>query len=504
MQRYIVEGMMGGVAFFDYDGDGDVDAYLANGSRFEGYPPGQHPGNYLYRNNGDGTFTDVTAQASVGDTSWSMGCVAADYDNDGDQDLYVTNFGRNTLYRNEGNGTFTDATAIAGVGVTGWSTGATFGDYDRDGDVDLYVSRYIDFDPAYESTVPCVWRNIQVYCGPLGLVPADNFLFRNNGDGTFAEVTEAAGLRDEAYYSFTAVFSDLDNDGWPDLYVGNDETPNRLYRNQGDGTFRDIALMAGAAYSGDGEKQGTMGVAVGDYDNDGWMDIVITNFADEYNTLYRNEGDGFFADATFPAQLGTRGKPEVAWGTAFFDFDNDGDKDIFVANGHLYPEADRAGLNTSYAQRNLLYENLGNGRFADVTDRAGPGLAIVAVSRGAAFADYDEDGDVDILVSNPNGAANLLRNEGGNRNHYLKVKTVGRRSNRDGIGTRIAVTAAGATQYGEVQSGTSYLSHNDLRVHFGLGTAATAQQVHLRWPSGAEQTLTDVAAGQTLVVHEPE
>ena len=504
MHKYIVEGMMGGVAFFDYDGDGDVDAYITNGSRFEGFSGEEHPFNHLYRNEGDGRFTDVTAAAGVGDTTWSMGCTVADYDNDGDADLYVTNFGRNTLYRNEGDGRFTDVTAAAGVGVEGWSTGGTFGDYDLDGDVDLYVANYIDFDPDYKSTVPCLWRNIRVYCGPLGLVPADNFLFRNEGDGTFIDVTEEAGLRDKAYYSFTSIFSDYNDDGWPDLYVVDDESPNRLYENLGDGTFEDVALMAGVAYGGDGEKQGGMGGFVGDYNNDGLFDIFVANFADEHNTLYMNEGEGFFTDITFTALLGTKGVTEVAWGTALFDYDNDGDKDLFVSNGHLYPEANQSGLNTSYPEQNLLYENMGDGRFAYVSDQAGPGLAILDVSRGASFADFDEDGDIDILVNNINGRPDLLRNDGGNRNNYLKIRTIGTRSNRDGIGTRIAVTAGGKTQYGEVQSSGSYISHNDFRVHFGLGQASVVERIELRWPSGTVQELTGVAANQVLEVREPE
>ena len=500
--EYIVDAMMGGAAFFDYDNDSDVDLYITNGSTLEGFPPNAQPANRLYRND-RGVFVDVTASAGVGDTSWSMGCAVADYDNDGDADLYVANLERNMLYRNQGDGTFENVTRIAGVGSEGWSTGSSFGDYDRDGDVDLYVGNYVDFDPNYQSTVPCVWRNIEVYCGPAGLLPAANVLYRNEGDGTFTDATRAAGLEDEKRYTFATIFSDYDNDGWPDLFAANDATPNRLYRNLGDGRFEDMSLIAGVAYNGNGISQGCMGAVMGDYNNDGLFDIFVTNFADEYNALYKNEGHGFFADVTFVSRTGTRGGPEVAWGTAFFDYDNDGDRDIFVANGHTYPQANLSGLNTSYAQLNHLFLNLDNEHFEEVSAMAGPGLSIKEVSRGAAFADYDDDGDLDIFVLNLNSTPNLLRNDGGNRNNYLLIRTVGTRSNRDGIGTRITISAGGHKQYAEVQSGTSYLSHNDFRIHFGLGQKRLVETLELHWPSGEVQTLHNVAANQVLTVHEP-
>ncbi len=500
--EYIVETMMGGAAFFDYDSDGDVDLYITNGSTIEGLPPEAQPANRLYRND-KGVFVDITASAGVGDTSWSMGCVVADYDNDGDVDLYVANLGGNILYRNQGDGKFEDVTRMAGVGSEGWSTGSSFGDYDRDGDVDLYVGNYVDFDPEYQPTAPCVWRNIEVYCGPAGLQPAANVLYRNEGDGTFTDATRAAGLEDEKQYTFATIFSDYDNDGWPDLFTANDATPNRLYRNLGDGRFEDMSLIAGVAYNGNGVSQGCMGAVLGDYNNDGLFDIFVTNFADEYNALYKNEGHGFFADVSFVSRIGSRGGPEVAWGTAFFDYDNDGDKDIFVANGHTYPQADLSGLNTSYAQPNFLFLNLDNEHFEEVSTAAGPGLAIEEVSRGAAFADYDDDGDVDIFVLNLNAKPNLLRNDGGNRNNHLLIRTVGSRSNRDGIGTRITLSAGGQKQYAEVQSGTSFLSHNDFRVHFGLGQKRLVETLELHWPSGEVQTLHNVEANQVLTVREP-
>ena len=500
-QSYIVEGMMGGAAFFDYDRDGDVDLYVANGSSFAGFAAGEHPANQLYRNDG-GRFADVTVVAGVGDTSWSMGCAAADYDNDGHTDLYVTNYGRNTLYRNLGTGRFADVTTEADVGDMGWGTGASFGDYDRDGDVDLYVANYVDFSLDYESPIPCLWKNVKVYCGPVGLLPAADVFYRNNGDGTFSEWTKQAGLQGEKFYGMSALFGDYDNDGWPDLLVANDSTPNLLFRNLQDGRFAEEALMAGVAYSGEGVTQGCMGAAWGDYDNDGLFDLFVTNFADEYNALYRNEGGGFFADVSFVAGIGAAPAELVSWGTGFFDYDNDGDRDLFVANGHTYPQADLPRVNSSYKQANSLFENRG-GRLVEVSAVAGPGFALRRVGRGTSFADYDGDGDIDLFVLNLNGPPTLLRNDGDHDNHYLLVRTVGTESNRDGIGARVIISAGGQTQHAEVQSGGSYLSHNDLRLHFGLGQAERVDRLEVRWPSGAVQVLSDIAADQVLTVVEP-
>ncbi len=500
-QSYIVEGMMGGAAFFDYDRDGDVDLYVANGSSFAGFAAGEHPANQLYRND-NGRFADVTVAAGVGDTSWSMGCAAADYDNDGHTDLYVTNFGRNTLYRNRGAGRFADVTTEAGVGDTGWGTGASFGDYDRDGDVDLYVANYVDFSRDYESPIPCLWKNVKVYCGPVGLLPAADVFYRNNGDGTFSEWTQQAGLQGEKFYGMSALFGDFDNDGWPDVIVANDSTPNLLFRNRRDGRFAEEALMAGVAYSGEGVTQGCMGAAWGDYDNDGLFDLFVTNFADEYNALYRNEGGGFFADVSFAAGIGAAPAELVSWGTGFFDYDNDGDRDLFAANGHTYPQADLPRVNSSYKQANSLFENRG-GRLVEVSAEAGPGFALRRVSRGTSFADYDSDGDIDLFVLNLNGPPALLRNDGGHGNHYLLVCAVGTASNRDGIGARVIVRAGGQSQHAEVQSGGSYLSHSDLRLHFGLGRAERVDRLEVRWPSGAVQVLSDLAADQVLTVVEP-
>ena len=501
-QEYIVETAVGGTAFFDYDSDGDVDLYVANGSRFEEFPPGQEPTNHLYRNHGD-RFVDVTAVAGVGDTSWSMGCAAADYDNDGDLDLYVTNFGRNTFYQNQGDGTFEDVAEKAGVGDDRWGVGCAFGDADLDGYVDLYVANYIDFSRDYPSTVPCVWKTVDIFCGPRGLLPAGDVFYHNRGNGTWADRSEEVGIAGAKYYGYGVVFGDFDRDGWPDVFVANDSAPNNLYQNQGDGTFVDEGLSAGVAYSGDGTEQGCMGVAVGDYDNDGYFDIFVTNFEGEYNTLYKNQRGTFFLDVSFVSHVAARGIPEVGWGTGFFDFDNDGDQDLFAANGHTYPQADLPHTNSRYAAPNFLYQNLGDGTFAEVSARGGSGFALVEVSRGASFADYDRDGDIDLFVLNLNSTPNLLRNDGGNEGHYLQIATVGTRSNRDGIGTRIEIRAAGQHQTAEVRSGTGFLSHSDLKVHFGLGTAAVVDSVVLHWPSGTVQTLRAVAANQVLTVREP-
>ncbi|HJP29673.1 MAG TPA: CRTAC1 family protein [Candidatus Latescibacteria bacterium] len=500
-QDYIVDVNMGGSAFFDYDGDGDVDLYLPNGSRLVA-PPVPHPENKLFRNRGDGGFDDVTVAAGVGDTAWAMGCAVADVDNDGHQDLYVTNFGPNRLYMNRGDSTFVEGGAVSGTDHAGFSTGASFGDIDLDGDLDLHVANYQVFDLDFKSPIPCVWRGLDVFCGPKGQRPQANVFYLNDGDGTFSDATEAAGLSGPRHFSFESMFTDFDDDGWIDLLVVNDQGPNYLYRNRGDGTFEDQALMAGVAYSGEGSMQGCMGVARGDYDGDGRQDYFVTNFTDEHNTLYRNDGDGFFLDLSFPSMASVLGEPYVGWGTVFFDRDNDGDQDLYVANGHVYPQTDLPRIGIGYAEPNFLLDNSGTGRFTDVTGTSGPGLDVVKVSRGVTVADYDDDGDLDLFVFNLNDTPSLLRNDGGNRLNWLKVKVVGTRSNRDGIGARVTVESGGRTQSMEVQGSGGYLSHSDIRRHFGLGSATTVDRVEVRWPGGTVQTQYDVAVNQTLTIRE--
>lgn len=509
-QDYIVDVNMGGAAFFDYDGDGDIDLYISNGSKID-TPPTPHPGNKLFRNDGNGHFDDVTAFAGVGDTTWTMGCAVADIDNDGYQDLYVTNFGPNRLYMNSGDGTFVERGAASGTNHAGFSTGATFGDVDLDGDVDLYVANYQIFEADFESPIPCVWRGVDVFCGPKGQRPEANVFYLNNGDGTFGDATEAAGLSGPKHFSFESMFTDFDADGQIDLLVANDQGPNYLYRNLGDGTFEDLALVSGMAFSGEGAIQGCMGIARGDYDGDGRQDYFVTNFTDEHNTLYRNDGDGFFLDLSFPSKAALLGEPYVAWGTAFLDHDNDGDQDLFVANGHVYPQTDLPRIGIGYAEPNYLLENTGTGQstgqstsqFSDISGASGPGLEIIKVSRGVTVADYDDDGDLDLLVFNLNDIPSLLRNDGGNRRNWLKVKVVGTRSNRDGIGARVTVETGGIEQTMEVQGSGGYLSHSDIRRHFGLGSATLVDRVEVRWPSGTVQALYDVTANQMLTIVEP-
>ena len=504
VKNYIVEAKGGGGAFFDYDGDGWLDIYLVNGSRLQGYPDSTEvPTNALYHNLGDGTFKDHTRSAGVGDAGWGMGCAVADYDRDGDLDLYVTNYGPNVLYRNEGEGQFRDVGQTAGVALTGWSTGATFGDYDRDGDLDLYVAQYLDFAPERVPPRGGMWKGVLVFAGPSGLPGAQDVLYRNEGEGRFRDVTRQAGVSQPTpTYGLSALFCDYDQDGDADLYVANDSAPNFLYRNEGNGQFRDVGVEAGAALSAEGGAQAGMGIAYRDYDGDGDSDFLVTHFEDDYNTLYRNRSDGTFAVASAAAGLAEPSLPHLAFGACFFDYDNDQDQDLFVANGHVYPQM-RHLTPDGYAEPNQLFANQGLAgayRFAEVTagDLSRPG-----VSRGVAQGDYDNDGDVDLLVCNLDGPPQLLRNDGGNQRNYLSLLLVGTASNRDGIGARVSVVSGGVEQIVERVSGGSFLSHSDGRVHVGLGANTRAERVEIHWPSGRVQRLEDVAANQFLVVEEP-
>ncbi len=502
--RYFVEPLGAGAAFFDYDNDGFQDIYLVNGADLPGRTSEVPPQNVLYRNNGDGTFTDVTEATGVGDTGYGMGCTVGDYDNDGFLDLYVTNFGTNVLYRNNGDGTFTDVTEEAGTGDTRWGTSCAFADYDHDGFLDLYVTNYVRY--TIESDKVCINQGIRSYCDPRIYDGELDVLYHNNGDGTFTDVTEEAGFSGATGRGLAIVFGDYDDDGDMDLYIANDADQNSLYRNNADGTFTDVSLIAGVGFSEDGEAENGMGADFGDYDNDGRLDLIVTNFQEQTNTLYHNEGNGLFLDLSYISKIGMISLPYLAWGVNFFDYDSDGYQDLFIANGHLHDNIRIFFPAASYEQPNLLFRNNQDGRFDEVGVGSGGEYAILPplekVSRGTAFADYDNDGDLDLLVTNLNAAPDLLRNDNGNQNAWLTLKLVGTRSNRNAIGARVRVMAEGIMQIREVRSGSSYLSQSDMRLHFGLGKCKWVDLIEIRWPSGLNERLEKVQANQMLTLFE--
>jgi hypothetical protein len=484
---YLVETVGSGVALFDYNNDGLLDILLVNGSSFEILADPRLPraASRLLRNNGDGTFNDVTRQSGLINEGWGMGIAAADYDGDGRTDVFITNFGTNALFHNNGNGTFTNVTQNAGLQGGNWSTGCAWGDYDGDGRLDLYVARYVDFDrsriPGPGANSYCNYQGAAVACGPQGLPGLPDLLYHNEGGGKFREVSNEVGVRDsDRAYGFSVVWCDFDNDGHLDAYVANDSNPNFLWHNKGNGTFEEIAFQAGCAVSGDGRAQSSMGIAVADYDNDGWMDIFVTNFAEDYSTLYHNQG-GQFDDVTYQAGLGAVTYRQLQWGAGFIDFDNDGWRDLWVASGHIYPQADKAG--NSYRQRNQLFRNLRNGRFTLVPDTQS-GFTEARSSRGAAWGDLNNDGLIELIVNNIDQEPFLYAPSRQPSGHWVAFKLVGAGSNRDAIGARIRVTAGGITQTGEVRSGESYISSCDLRLHFGLGGASRLERVEIRWPDG--------------------
>ncbi len=510
VNHYLLETTGTGVALFDFDGDGRLDVFLVNGTTLEGFPKGQEPTHHLYRNRGDGTFEDVTRRAGLAQSGWGQGVCAGDYDNDGHEDLYVTSYGQNRLFHNRGDGTFEDVTAKAGLRnppdrKTRWGTGCAFLDYDRDGRLDLLAANYIDLDLATAPTPDsglCRYKGVKVACGPPGLKGGKNVLYHNRGDGTFEDVSDKTGItRASGTYGLGVSTLDFDDDGWVDAYVANDSNPSTLYRNNHDGTFTDVAVTSGCAYSQDGKPQAGMGVAIGDYDHNGTMDIFKTNFAGDTSTLYSNSGKGFCDDRTFAAGIGVNTR-WLGWATAFVDLGNDGWLDIFLANGHVYPEVAQLKTEAAYEQRKVVYFNRGDGRFEDVTERLGPPLTTPRAARGAGFGDVDNDGDVDIVVSNVNAPPDFFRTETEPGRHWLLVKLVGTVSNRSAIGARVGCTASGFTQWQEVRGGGSYISQNDLRVHFGLGAAARVERLWVRWPSGLEEEWRDVPADQILTVRE--
>ncbi len=504
---YIMESMCGGVAFIDYDNDGWPDIFLVNGATLEGLKTGKSPTSKLYHNNHDGTFTDVTEKSGLAPRGWCFGAAVGDYDNDGWDDLYITCLTGSFLYKNNGGGTFKDVTAQAGVGNPGrWGTSAAFGDYDRDGHLDLYVTNYVDIDlnklPEFGSTPFCKYRGIAVSCGPRGLAGSRDRLYHNNGDGTFTDVSEAMNIDAGSYYGLGVIWADYDGDGWPDIYVANDSSPNLLYHNNQGKSFTEVAMTAGVAYSSDGHEQAGMGVDFGDYDNDGWPDLVKINFSDDANNLYHNNGDGTFDDRADVAGFAEVSIPFLGFGVHFLDYDNDGWKDILVANGHVNPQVDEHAFGVTYAQRALLFHNLRDGRFEEIGLRAGPALRQRRVGRGLAVADFNKDGAVGALISNLDGTPTLLRNALKPRGHWLQLKLIGVRSNRDAYGARVEIVAAGMKQMDEVRANSSFLSASDSRLHFGLGSATRVDQVVVRWPSGLVERLVSVPADRETVLRE--
>jgi hypothetical protein len=504
---YIVESMAAGCAFFDYDNDGWMDIFILGGRRLKDTPP--NASNRLYKNNRDGTFTDVTAKAGLLDTGWAQGVCVGDYNNDGFEDLFVTYYGQNRLYRNNGDGTFTDVTGKAGLlhPATRYSTGCTFLDYNRDGLLDLFVANYLEIDmataPKPSLAVPsfCNYQGVPVSCGPVGLPNAQNYLYRNNGNGTFTDVSKESGVAGfRGSYGLTAVSIDADEDGWPDIFVACDSTPSLLLMNNRDGTFREEGLFRGIAVAGDGQVMGGMGAAVGDYNLDGHTDLVKTHYYNQATGLYRNDGKGNFDDVTIQAGLNKETR-FVSFGAGLVDFDNDGYPDLLVTTGTVYPELDRVNPKFPARSPRILFRNRGDGTFVQLGAEAGPGIDAPHCSRGAAFGDFDNDGDMDVLIMNVNEPPTLLRNDAPPNNHWIKIRLEGTKSNRSAIGARVLVRYGGKVQVQEVLSGCSFLSSNDPRLHFGLGAAATAD-IEIHWPLGAIEKYAGLAACQLVTIRE--
>ena len=513
-KKLILEAKGPGVCLIDYDNDGWLDIYLVNGSTYDALSGKTTPPHAaLFHNNHDGTFTDVTEKAGVANDRWGYGCAVGDYDNDGWPDLYVTNYGKNRLYHNNHDGTFTDVAEKAGVDLGTWSTGATFGDYDGDGCLDLFVGSYAQIDlnnpplagSKAANTATCLYRGVPVMCGPRGLKGEHDHLFHNNGDGTFTDVSKKLGVDNpNGYYGLGALFADVNNDGKPDLLVANDSTPNYLYINKGDGAFEDDSYESGYALNADGREVANMGIAAGDYENNGHLSIVNTDFADDYNVLFQNDGTGVFTDVSFQAGIAESSIPFVSFGDGFLDYDNDGWKDLLIINGHVYPQVDQhPEWGQSYAQRPLLYHNLGNGKFELVPAVKGTGLAVVTVGRGAAFGDLFNDGKIDVVINSMDGVPVLLRNVNADRHHWVEAKLVGgAKSPRDAVGATAYLTANGMKQREDVLSGGSYLSSNDFRIHFGLGDATDAGSLEIHWPSGAKETVKLPAVDRIYTIEE--
>jgi hypothetical protein len=501
-KNFIIERTGTGAGLADYDGDGDLDLFLVNGSRLDLSPGEPPPSDRLYRNDGNARFTDVTEEAGVSDREWGAGCLFADFDDDGDPDLFVSNFGPDVLYRNNADGTFTDVTASAGLGDPRWGSGAAAGDFDGDGFLDLVVANHAVFDRNAPPEQNCYWKGVKVSCGPLSHPPETDLLYRNRGGLTFENVSNTSGIASKRGYGFGVVLDYLDEDDRLDIYVANDLTENFLFLNRGEFVFEDFGALSGAAYVEGGRPQAGMGVDTGDFDADGLPDIYVTNFSDDYNTLYRNDGGGLFSDVTYRARLGAPTFPYLGWAARFFDVDQDGDLDLFIVNGHIWPEVDEVASGTRYAQSNQLFLNEGDGTFRDVSVEAG--LTEMRLGRGAAFGDVDEDGDLDVVIANMHDRPTFLANETSGIGRSLLTFLVGRVSNRDGVGARVSLRASGRVQRQTAKSGGGYLSNHDPRLHFGLGTSAAADEVTILWPSGREEKIRSLAAGRVYVVLEGE
>ena len=504
---YLIETTGTGAAAFDYDGDGWVDIFLVNGTTLDAQKGDGAPTNHLYRNKGNGTFEDVTARAGLTQTGWGQATCTGDYDNDGREDLFVTYWGQNRLYRNRGDGTFDDVTARAGLmqARQRWNTGCAFLDYDRDGRLDLFAANYIDFDlkaTPLPSSGLCRYKGLPVACGPPGLPGGKNILYHNKGDGTFADVSDSSGITNtKGTYSLGVATIDFDNDSWIDLYVANDSNPSALYRNNHDGTFTDIAISAGCAYSQDGKAQAGMGIAIGDYDRSGTLDIFKTNFAGDTSTLYSNTGKALCDDRTFTSGIGVNTR-WLGWGVSFLDLDGDGWLDLFLVNGHVYPEVERVKTESGYKQRKVVYRNLRSGRFEDVSERLGTPITTPKSSRGAAFADFDNDGDVDVVVNNVKDVPDLFRLDRTSGAHWVSLALIGTQSNRSAIGALVRIVTSNGEQRQEVRGGGSYYSQNDLRLHFGIGDARTIDRVNVRWPNGLEESWSGLAADRLHALKE--
>jgi hypothetical protein len=506
-KKYIVESMSGGVALFDFDNDGCLDIYFTNALTVDTFDKPRSSQSALYHNNCDGTFTDVTEKSGLGYPGWAHGVVAADFDGDGYEDLYVTCLGHNHLYHNNGNGTFTDITARAGVDDTRWSTGAAVADYDKDGALDLFVSNYVEIElsklPEFGKTKTCQYRGVPVQCGPKGLPGAGDSLFHNKGDGTFTNVSREAGVSDpEGRFGLSAIWTDVDGDGWLDLFVANDATGNYLYHNNHNGTFTEMGLQAGVSLDEDGVPLGSMGVTVGDYLHTGRLGIFVTNFSGEHATLYRHDKAALFTDVSYFSRVAPVSTPYVGWGTGFFDYDNDGWPDLIAVNGHVYPQMENASVGTTYRQRMLLFHNRQDGTFEEVAANSGDALLTPRVSRGVALGDIDNDGYIDVVVNNLDGKPTILHNDGGSGNNWITIKMVGHGMNRDAIGARVKVVSGDLVQWDEVHAGGSYLSSNDPRLHYGLGKRSKIDVIEVHWPDGKVEAIQNVPANRFVTIEE--